>query len=845
VQGWLSDSLVSRNASNSIVSYFVKNEGQFDPKAQYMMRSRNVSTWLADDSIWITLIDDSDSMLRVAEEYSIESLRREYVNGSTRGVNIKLSFAGSNPDPKIEPFKRLATKVSYFIGGDPNQWHASVSTWGAVRYKDLYPGIDLVLTSVSGKDNSALSDWYLDIGAGGDPSDVGMIIEGAQAVELTSEKIKLTTEAGILSVPLLGLDASGDNLEQFDLAGRRSPTVFSLGGDRFTVTAPFTSVIHPRGVIDQVTQSDLEYSTYLGGSSSDNGSDIAVDESGAAYVVGTTQSTDFPVTPGAFNSNFSGRNVFVVKIAPNGGSLDYAAVIGGSEQDYGNGIAVEDGIAYVTGYTESDDFPLDQKDRYYFDAFALAVDQTGTSLIGGRVMDGNFTDYANGIAVEAGSVYVTGETWSEDFAPGYNGNGDAYVVKLGSDFQIQPNFPKLIGGSQYDVGEGITVNNGEAYITGLTRSYENFPASGYQGNGDAFITKVNGNGDLVYTTLFGGELEDGGNAIAINQNGVSYITGRTESLNIPSMTNTFKEGVSDAYVAQFDQNGNIITGRYVGGSGSDEGFGIGLDQNNLVYLAGVTDSVDFRTTEGAFQREIGGLEDAFLVKVDIDGLPDEILYGSYLGGDWDDSASGLALDQAGAVYLTGSAKSTNFPVTSGGSQLPMPTWTVAPQPTATETQVPSATPLPGLISTTTQPIGTSRHTPDAVHSPGQVTATAQLSPTGTQTPDTGPTAGPTEKLAGFAKASPASQMGTPEGSDHPEKLSGNITPGAKGTQTAESAEPGREGAEDTSSSLPVVVLLSTIGLGVILIFGILLLIPTGLAISLWYFVTRKPVVDDE
>ena len=133
-----------------------------------------------------------------------------------------------------------------------------------------------------------------------------------------------------------------------------------------------------------------------------------------------------------------------------------------------------------------------------------------------------------------------------------------------------------------------------------------------------------------------------------------------------------------------------------------------------------------------------------------------------------------------------------------------------------------------------------------------MTTTAHLSPTGTQTPDIRPTAGPTQELAGFAKAaspaspvSPASPMGTPDGSQHPEKLSGNITPGAMGTQTAESAGVSREGAEDTSSSLPAVVLLSMIGLGVILIFGILLLIPIGLAISLWYFITRKPEVDDE
>ncbi len=866
VQGLLRDSLASRNASSSNLDYFVKNEGQFDPKAQYMMRSRNVSTWLVDDSIWFTLLDDSDSMLRGSEEHSIESLRSEYVNRSTRGVNIKLSFAGSNPHPKIEPFKRLATKVSYLIGGDPNQWRTAVSTWGAVRYKDLYPGIDLVLTSVSGKDNSAFSDWYLDISAGGDPSDVRMIIEGAQAVELTGEKIEMTTEAGIFSLPLLILNASGDNLGPFDLTGRRSPRVFSLGGDTFTVTAPFTSVIRPRGVIDQITESNLDYSTYLGGSSSDNGSDIAVDESGAAYVVGTTQSTDFPVTTGAYNSNFSGKNVFVVKIAPNGGSLDYAAVIGGSEQDFGNGIAVENGIAYVTGDTLSDDFPIDQKERYFFDAFALALDQTGTSLIGGRVMDGNSTDYANGIGVEAGSVYVTGETWSQDFAPGYNGNGDAYVVKLGSDFQIQPNYPKLIGGSQNDVGFGITVKSGEAYVTGLTRSYENFPANGYQGDGDAFITKVSGNGDLVYTTLFGGILEESGNAIAINEDGVIYITGQTKSPSIPSMTNTFK-GVSDAFVAQFDQNGILITGRYVGGSGSEEGLGIGLDHDNLVYLAGGTGSVDFPTTAGAIQTQIGGLEDAFLVKVGIGGMPDEILYGSYLGGDQNDSANGLALDQAGALYLTGSTKSTDFPVTSGAvsgsinggkdaftakvlfsSQLPTPTWTVAPQPTATNTQVPGASPVPGLITTTTQPTGTGTQTPDATHSPDQVTITAQISTTGTQTPDRRPIVQPTEKLAGFAKASPVSPVSptrTQEGSQHPDKLSGTLTPGAMVTQTAESVGASREGAEDTSSSLPAVVLFSMIGLGVILLFGILLLIPTGLAISLWYFVTRKQVVDDE
>jgi hypothetical protein len=254
------------------------------------------------------------------------------------------------------------------------------------------------------------------------------------------------------------------------------------------------------------TGSTLRYSTYLGGSRDDTGNGIAVDSVGNAYVTGNTASTDFPTSTLIQPTNHGGSDAFVAAIDPTGSTLRYSTYLGGSSDDYGNGIAVDStGDAYVTGYTFSTNFPtfkpLQPTNHGIGDAFVAAIDPTGTTLLYSTYLGGSDYDYGFGIAVDsAGDAYVTGYTWSANFPtsnplqPTNHGWADAFVVAIDPTGTTLL-YSTYLGGTLYDYGFGIAVDSaGNAYVTGETLSTD-FPTSNSlqptnHGYYDAFVAKI-------------------------------------------------------------------------------------------------------------------------------------------------------------------------------------------------------------------------------------------------------------------------------------------------------------------------------------------------------------------
>ena len=327
------------------------------------------------------------------------------------------------------------------------------------------------------------------------------------------------------------------------------------------------------------TGSGLVYSTYLSGTDDfDYGSGIAVDSSGNAYVIGNTISSDFPTTPGAFQTTFGGDvDAFVTKLNAAGSSLLYSTYLGGPRFDAGRSIAVDaSGNAYVTGETIGSfpttpgafktTFPGGEED-----AFVSKLDATGSALdystyLGGSGV-GGYGDAGNGIAVDAsGNAYVGGQTYSSDFptTPGafqttYGGKEDGFVSKLNAAGSALV-YSTYLGGSDLDWAFGITVDAfGNAYVTGQTYS-SNFPvtADAFQtslGYVDDFVTKVNAAGSaLLYSTYLGGNSYSEGNGIAVDASGSTYVAGYTGSTNFPTTPGAFQTGNGgsyDAFISKF------------------------------------------------------------------------------------------------------------------------------------------------------------------------------------------------------------------------------------------------------------------------------------------------------
>lgn len=379
----------------------------------------------------------------------------------------------------------------------------------------------------------------------------------------------------------------------------------------------------------------IVYSTYLGGNSDDIGNGIAVDSSGNVSITGFTHSSNFPTVLALYKNKVGESDAFIVKVNTSGDNLVYSTYLGGSGSDGGREIAIDTfGNAYVTGWTYSNNFPtvsaiMGSKAAGYQDAFITKINPSGSELVYSMYLGGSNYDIGNGIAVDTfGNAYVTGYTNSTDFptasavyesyAGGYH---DAFITK------INPPGNKLVystylGGGNDDIGYDIAVDiSGNAYITGLTWS-NNFPTisplyKNIAGNNDAFITKLNTTGSVVYSTYLGGNMYDSGHGITTDISGNAYITGVTRSDNFPatSAAHGSSAGNNDAFITKLNTAGNkLVYSLYLGGDNDDAGYGIAVDAARNAYIAGRTGSDNFPVISAVYGNKAGDY-DIFITKI--------------------------------------------------------------------------------------------------------------------------------------------------------------------------------------------------------------------------------------
>jgi hypothetical protein len=372
----------------------------------------------------------------------------------------------------------------------------------------------------------------------------------------------------------------------------------------------------------------IEYSTYLGGTDDDEPRGVAVDASGSAYVAGVTFSDDFP-TESPYQLDRALSDAFVAKLSPGGNSLVYSTYLGGNSDDGGLAIAVDSpGSAYVTGYTVSTDFPTQdpyQTDQAEADVFVTKLSPAGNTLVYSTYLGGNENEYAEGLAVDgSGSAYVTGHTGSTDF-PTQNPyqtdqpNVDVFVTKLSPSGNTLA-YSTYLGGNNFDSGDGIAVDGlGSAYVTGFTLSTD-FPTQNPyqtdQTHDDVFVTKLSPSGNgLVYSTYLGGNHFDVGYGIAVDALGSAYVTGYTLSTDFPTQDPyQTDQPQEDVFVTKLLPTGSgLAYSTYLGGNGLEYGFGIALDESGSAYVAGYTTSPNF-PTQSPYQLDQPG-HDAFITKL--------------------------------------------------------------------------------------------------------------------------------------------------------------------------------------------------------------------------------------
>jgi hypothetical protein len=572
---------------------FEPNQGQSHPEVQFLSRGNGYALFLTSTE-------------------AVLVLRAPGVPDG--GTVVRMELVGARRQAEARGLRRLPGRSSYFVGNDPQKWRTDVPTYARVEYRDVYPGIDLVYYGTQGR----LLEYDFTVAPGADPTAIVLRFHGGDEVAIDADGHLALRGAGggiRLHKPVA--------YQLVDGARKEVAAAYVLKGDAHV---GFRVAAYDRSaplIIDPVVTA---YATFLGGNAIDQGFGIAVDAAGNAYVTGNTVSTDFPTTAGSVQpAMVAGTEAFVAKLNAAGTALIYSTYLGGNLDDAGRGIALDSaGNVVITGFTTSFDFPVTAGAAQptfggLTDAFVSKLNATGSVLLYSTYLGGAGVDIGLGVAVDgSGSAYVTGGT--RPLLPTI----------------VAPDFPTTVGAFQVLPGGGTC---------------------GADPCRDAFVTKFDSTGAVVYSTLVGGGADDAGSSIAVDGAGNASLTGFTQSLNFPTTAGALQStllGTTDAFVTRLNPAGSaLLYSTYLGGSGVDTGNGIALDGSGVAYLTGTTASANFPTVGAGFPTAgagFTGLGEAFVTKLVLAAGAVPIYSRSLLSQD---VGTGIAVDSAGNALITG------------------------------------------------------------------------------------------------------------------------------------------------------------------------------------------------
>jgi hypothetical protein len=682
----------------SLPLVFIENRGQAPAGVKYYQQGPWQSLAFTRQEIRLTLAGQK----RPGKKSGVPQAVGHQALTARQAQVVRLEPVGMSRAVRLEAGQPREGRVNYLLGHDPARWRTNIPTYGTITYRNAYPGIDLMFYG-----NGQQLEYDIIVRPGADPNRVKFRYAGVQRLEVTpagdlaihlpsgstllQKKPQIYQEIAGQRVPREGKFRLHANVvdhlysfqvgsydhsrplvidpvlvystflggEQVDVVSRikvdEAGCVYLAGNtssDPFPTTSGAYQTAYGGGNLDvfiaklNAAGNGLIYCTYLGGEEEDQAYGLAVDRDGNAYVTGFTYSTEFPLVDNIPTITSNGYQGFVAQLNATGDSLVYSTYLGGSLGAKVNGVALDGaGNAYVTGETQSDDFPLKNPIQSKYLSFGAsgfvtklspktfheATGLTHPDLVYSTFLTGSESQGDLYIAVDqTGFAAVVGWTNSTDFPllaslqEALAGGGDAFVARFDPDGGLT--MSTLLGGSRYEYTRGVALDQtGAIYVIGQTSSND-FPLKNhfrsFAGYADTFVAKIRppapGSGlpaSLEYSTCLGAYGYSDPEDVAVDKAGCVYMAGTTDSYSFP-LCNPLpveRAGIFSAFVAKLNAAGNdLLFSTYLGGSGGDFGMAVAVDLMGNIYAAGETNSADFPVTN---QKPLHGSVDAFITKI--------------------------------------------------------------------------------------------------------------------------------------------------------------------------------------------------------------------------------------
>ena len=604
-------------------SPFVPNVGQWTHDARFVHRSGAMTVFLRDRGWVLDLVETPKEERSQLGRFDPRGKSAEEHEQRVKAVALAMAFEGSRGTPKLVGERRMPGHHNYFLGSEQGNWRTDVPLFACVRYENVYPRIDVRIRQANG-----VPEYDLLLRPGADLSAVAVRVRGGRGMTILRDgSLAIDTAVGPVIQPVpktwqVGADGTEHEIKCW---------FKMIDAERFGFVAPDWNGRTPLTV-----DPGLNWSTYHGSGGTDRARGVAVDGKGLVTVVGDTTYSNFPTVVGSYDTTFNGRyDAFVSCIDPSKtgpAQLVYSTFLGGSLEDGAWAVCVNDeGVVTMSGQSLSTNYPTSAGawgtyQRGYGDAVVTRLDprKSGAAqLLYSTYFGGPYTEGAWAMDVDSSGVVTIGgqagssyPTTASAYDRGWNGKWDIFVARLD---------PAKYGAAQ-----------------------------------------------LLYSTYVGGSGSEWVQGLDLDANGRVAITGLSESTNLPRTSGAFQPyrgGGWDVFACIVDPNkvgaAQLAYSTYMGGSNTDGGYGVKIDDKSMLTVSGQTWNASFPTTVNAFDRTHNGSSDGFVSRLDPGRTgAAQLLYSTLLGSSGYDGAWALAVGDRGLITVVGECASSNFPTTA-------------------------------------------------------------------------------------------------------------------------------------------------------------------------------------